>query len=101
MGNGRKSGQGSRSSAALRGLLAAVFTLLVAASVLLGLSFRYAQHADSPQSASPLPASSRSIPASAAHSAPQARSVLGQLPLMFEPNRGQAAPQVKFLARGS
>jgi hypothetical protein len=101
MGNGRKSGISSRSSAAFRGTLAAVFTLLVAGSVLLGLSFRSAQKATTPRPASPLLASSRPTPASAAHATPQANSVLGQLPLMFEPNRGQAAPQVKFLARGS
>ncbi len=99
MGNGRKSGKSLRSSAALRGLLVAVFTLLVAGSVLLGLSFRHAQKVSASRAAAPLLGSSR--PASAAHSALQSQSVLGQLPLMFEPNLGQAAPQVKFLARGS
>jgi hypothetical protein len=99
MGNGRKSGKSSRSNAAFRGLLVAVFTLPVAASVLLGLSFRHTQKAASSRLASPLQASSHS--ASADHAARQAQSVLGQLPLMFEPNRGQAASPVKFLARGS
>jgi len=30
-----------------------------------------------------------------------ARAVLGQLPLSFEPNQGQVDPEVRFLARGS
>ncbi|MGA2389529.1 MAG: SBBP repeat-containing protein [Candidatus Sulfotelmatobacter sp.] len=31
---------------------------------------------------------------------PDAQSVLGQLPLIFEPNQGQADPAVKFVSRG-
>jgi Domain of unknown function DUF11/Beta-propeller repeat len=32
---------------------------------------------------------------------PDARAILGQLPLIFEPNQGQTDPRVKFLARGA
>ena len=32
---------------------------------------------------------------------PDARALLAQLPLIFEPNQGQADPSVKFLARGA
>jgi Domain of unknown function DUF11/Beta-propeller repeat len=35
------------------------------------------------------------------HSKPDPREILGQLPLIFEPNLGQTDPQVKFLARGA
>jgi hypothetical protein len=39
--------------------------------------------------------------ARALHSKPDARAILGQLPLIFEPNQGQADSRVKFLARGA
>jgi hypothetical protein len=45
----------------------------------------------------PAPASSRIAPATSS----QARSSYGNLPLMFEANRGQSDSQVKFLSRGS
>ena len=78
--------------------LGAMFVLLVAGSVLLGLgSRRYAQDALAQHPASPIPASSRS----SLKSKPEARAILGQLPLIFEPNQGQADPRVKFLAHGA
>ena len=42
-----------------------------------------------------------SLSSSSLKSKPEARAILGQLPLIFEPNQGQADPQVKFLARGA
>jgi uncharacterized repeat protein (TIGR01451 family) len=78
--------------------LAAIFVLVLAGSVLVGSgSRRYAQKASAPVPASPIPTSPGSFP----HSKPDARALLGQLPLIFEPNQGQVDPQVKFLARGA
>src|SRR5258708_34908378 len=49
-----------------------------------------------------IPTSSRSSSSrSSAYSKPNARAILGQLPLIFEPNQGQADSKVKFLARGA
>src|SRR5580700_2345834 len=110
MGNGRCSGASSAESLgktlekdsgksllwvrALGGLI----ILLVAGSVLLGLgSRRYGQKSVAQHPASPSPALSRL----ALKSKPQARAILGQLPLIFEPNQGQADPAVKFLAHGT
>src|SRR5271169_251668 len=106
MRNGRWSaestGTGSRKS--LRsGLvwvraLPAMVVLLLVGSVLVGSgSRRHAAGPLAPIPASPIPASTRS----SLHSKPDARALLGQLPLIFEPNQGQADPQVKFLARGA
>ena len=39
-------------------------------------------------------------PANPSGNLPAAAAALGRLPLAFEPNRGQADPQVQFLARG-
>lgn len=50
-----------------------------------------------PRPASPLPTSS----SSSLKSKREARAVLGQLPLIFEPNQGQADLRAKFLARGA
>lgn len=107
MGNGRWSGKGSgrisgNSSVGLR-LLGAMFVLLLAGSVLLGSGSRrfaqkdLAQVLTSQVPASPIPASSRI----SLHSKPDARAILGQLPLIFEPNQGQASPSVKFLSHGA
>src|SRR5271163_1610713 len=110
MGNGRRSGESSAESfgktlekdsgksllwfRALGGLV----VLLVAGSVLLGLgSRRFGQKFATQHPASQSPALSR-LPLK---SKPEARAILGQLPLMFEPNQGQADPQVKFLAHGA
>lgn len=96
MGNGRWLGrtlEGSRVS------LVAVVVLLAAGSVVLGSGSRpNAQKMMATQfAASPIPI----FPHSSAYPKPDARTLLGQLPLIFEPNHGQADPGVKFLARGS
>jgi len=75
-----------------------VVVLLLAGSVLLGsASWRSAQKATGQGPASLLSTASRF----SARSKPEARAILGQLPLIFEPNQGQADSQVKFLARGA
>src|SRR5580704_14523299 len=112
MGNGRwsgrslgtslgdSSGKGSEGSPAWPRALAAMLVLLVAGSVVLGFgSRRSAEKAGASVPASPIPASSKSP--SSLHSKPDARAILGQLPLIFEPNQGQADSRVKFLARGA
>src|SRR6266852_7899063 len=92
MGHGRGWGR------SLGKALGAVLVLTLAGSVLLGsASRRPAQKAMAQPPVSPIPTSSRS----SAHSKPNARAILGQLPLIFEPNQGQADPKVKFLARGA
>jgi uncharacterized repeat protein (TIGR01451 family) len=85
-----------------------MLALVLAGSVLLGSgSRRYKQKATAQ-----LPASSLSGPSRVSvskspfskpefHSKPDARSILGQLPMIFEPNQGQADARVKFLARGA
>ena len=78
--------------------LAGLVVLLVAGSVLLGFgSRRYAEKSVAQHPASSIPALSRL----SLKSKSQARAILGQLPLIFEPNQGQADPQVKFLAHGA
>ncbi|MGC2225949.1 MAG: SBBP repeat-containing protein [Candidatus Sulfotelmatobacter sp.] len=78
--------------------LAGLLVLLVAGSVLLGLgSRRYAQKSVALRPGSQSPALSRL----SLKSKPESRAILGQLPLIFEPNQGQADPQVKFLAHGA
>src|SRR5271156_812025 len=96
MGNGRLSGRSSGKA------LGAMFVLLLAASILVvSASRRHAQKATAPLPASPILTSSTSSPHSnPLRSKPDARSLLGKLPLIFEPNQGQADPGVKFLARG-
>jgi uncharacterized repeat protein (TIGR01451 family) len=90
MGNGRGWGRSSGKA------LGAIFVLLLAGSVLLWSgSRRSARKAQLP--ATPIPTSSQSF----LHSKPNARALLGQLPLIFEPNQGQADAKVKFLARGA
>ncbi len=100
MGNGRWSGI---SGSNLVRAVGAFFLLLLAGSVLIGLSFRRpSQKALAQAPASPIPTSSRSsLSRSSLHPKPDARAVLGQLPLIFEPNQGQAGADVKFLARGA
>ncbi len=96
MGNGRWAGISS-SLNRIRGF-GAVLVLFLAGSVLLGLSSR--RHIQ--QSLDELPPSPiLSASLSSFHSKPDARAVLGQLPLVFEPNQGQAGAGVKFLARGA
>jgi hypothetical protein len=92
-------------------LFAAIFALLVAASILLGARLRrHAQQALAPVPAFPFssvlrpslpPASLGSNPSEVVRSNRDARSILGHLPLIFEANQGQADGDVKFLARGA
>ena len=106
MGNGRRSGEclgevlekASGKNLLWVRALGGLLVLLVAGSVLLGLgSRRYAQKAAAQLPSSASPALSRL----SLKSKPEARAILGQLPLIFEPNQGQADPQVKFLAHGA
>jgi hypothetical protein len=110
MGNGRGLGRSlERSSEKSSGqswasVLGAMFVLLLAGSALLGTaSRRDFQEATAQLPASPIPTSSRSslLRSNLLRSRPDARAILGQLPLIFEPNQGQADSKVKFLARGS
>jgi uncharacterized repeat protein (TIGR01451 family) len=82
------------------GAFGSVFALLLAGSGLLGYgSGRQASKAVAPMAASPITTSLSLLPPS--HAKPDVRALLGQLPLIFEPNQGQADPRVKFLARGA
>lgn len=86
----------------------ATLALLVAASTLLALSFRMNGHAgvfvDSalsvPSSFVPARLRSKTIDPGAPNRRLEASSILGQLPLIFEPNQGQADTGVKFVSRG-
>jgi len=99
MGNGRKlSGKSSKGGLKWLRALSVGFVLVVAASLMLGGSFR--RHADKSVarvSAFPVEAPFAN---SAMKSKPDARSILGQLPMIFEPNQGQAESGVKFVSRG-
>jgi uncharacterized repeat protein (TIGR01451 family) len=110
MGNGPWSGRssGTSSETSFRNnaastrmwplVVGAMLVLLLGGAVLLRSgSRRYSQEAMAQLPASPLAISSRS----SLHSKPDARAILGQLPLIFEPNRGQTDSKVKFLARGA
>jgi uncharacterized repeat protein (TIGR01451 family) len=110
MGNGRWSGRSTGKSAGKNlGIsmgwtqaLKAMFVLLLAGSVLTGSGLRcHAQSATDPASPKPISRSSLGLGSKLQQSKPDARSILGQLPLIFEPNQGQADPWVKFLARGA
>jgi uncharacterized repeat protein (TIGR01451 family) len=75
-----------------------MFVLLLAGAVLLGSgSRRNAQKSTAHLPSSPIPTSSKPY----LQLKPDARGILGQLPLIFEPNQGQADASVKFLARGA
>jgi hypothetical protein len=118
MGNGPSSGRRSAASSRVssevssegisRTQASRVFSLsfgLVAlfavASVLLGLNFhRHAASANAQLPTSPI-STSGSLRRSNAYSKPDPQAILGQLPLIFEPNQGQADPQVRFLAQGA
>jgi hypothetical protein len=96
---GRDSGKDSGRSLSWVRVLGAAFILLLASCVALGSgSHRYAQNALAQASAFPIPTV---LGKSAAKSQPDAQAILGQLPLIFEPNQGQAESSVKFLAHGS
>ena len=102
MGNGRwlgrSSGKSIGNSLVWPRAVGSMLALLLAGFVLLGSGSRHlAQQAPGELPRLPIPTSSRS----SRHSTPDARAILGQLPLIFEPNQGQADPKVKFLARGA
>jgi hypothetical protein len=106
MGNGRAwSGKGSGKGWISVRIFAATVVLLVAGCVLVRTgSRRYSDQANAKFSVPASPVSTASVPTALRISQgakPDARSLLGQLPLIFEPNQGQAAPRVKFLARGA
>lgn len=116
MGNGPWSGRrwgrsvwkSSGSSRVWPFVFGSVLALLLAASGLLESgSSRYAQTTMAQPPDSPLLISSRSslnsklLHSKPLQSKPDARAILGQLPLIFEPNLGQTDPGVKFLARGA
>jgi len=97
MGNGRWLGKSSGRRLAWVPVVGAML-LVLAASVLLGLGSRR----DFPQAKASAAASSFATPfRSSLISKPDARAILGQLPLIFEPNQGQADERVKFQARGA
>lgn len=105
MGNGREwltgrdSGKDSGRSLPWVRVLGAAIILLLAACAMLGSgSRRYAQKSLAQASSFPIPTA---LGRSAAKSKPDAQAILGQLPLIFEPNQGQAESSVKFLAHGS
>ncbi|MGB0010979.1 MAG: SBBP repeat-containing protein [Candidatus Sulfotelmatobacter sp.] len=87
----------------IRVMGAAVVLLLVAGLVLGSGSRRYAQKAMTPASAFPVPAvlGKAQLNSSPVKSKPDARALLSQLPLIFEPNQGQTDPSVKFVSRGA
>ncbi|MGA7359234.1 MAG: hypothetical protein WBW70_10290, partial [Candidatus Sulfotelmatobacter sp.] len=101
MGNGRGTlmGKGSGNRLQWGRVAGAGFVLLLAACGILGLgSRRYSQKASAQVPVSPIP---NAFGLSPSKSKPDARAILGQLPLIFEPNQGQADSSVKFVSRGS
>ena len=98
MGNGRWLGRISGRSLALVRVFAATVVLLLVGSLLLGFASRHAQTAATTSfAASPIP----TLLPSSSRAKPDASALLGQLPIIFEPNQGQADPSVKFLAHGA
>ncbi len=107
-GSGRRWGKNLAGSRAWPFVFGAMLALLLAGSALLAPGFcRSAQPAALQLPVSPISTSSTSSPRSdqvgwnSRQSKSDARAILAQLPLIFEPNEGQADPQVKFLARGA
>jgi len=106
MGNGREMGRPSGKRLAWMPALGAMLVLLLAGFMLLGSGSRpRAGKATARVATSPIPAASQSLVHQAlvqgSHTKPDARAILGQLPLIFEPNQGQAEPNVKFLVQGA
>jgi uncharacterized repeat protein (TIGR01451 family) len=108
MGNGcevpgkSSSGKGLLPSAGcrlkrIRVMVAALMLLLVAGVMLGSGSRRYSQKA-ALASGKPVPLVFGKAPLK---SKPDARALLSQLPLIFEPNQGQADSSVKFVSRGA
>lgn len=99
MGNGRGLGRASRGSLVSARAFGSVLVLLLAGLGLIGFSSHRFAAKTAPIAASPVSAAQSLLTLS--HAKPDVRGILGQLPLIFEPNQGQADPQVKFLARGA
>ena len=98
MGNGRRSGN----SRGWGRVLGAGLALVGAGCVVLGLSVRHpGQNARLQVPDSLISTAMSAAAGGAANSKPDLHAVLGQLPLIFEPNQGQAASNVRFLARGA
>ncbi len=88
-------------------VLGAALALIVAASAVLVVGFRKSS-VSSPESASfvsngllPVALHSNAVNSLVPHRKLEASSILGQLPLIFEPNQGQADSRVEYLARGA
>jgi uncharacterized repeat protein (TIGR01451 family) len=97
MGNGRGLWSGRSVGSRLKWMGAAL-VLLLGACVMLGSgSRRYAQTPVTPGSAFPIPAV---FGRASLKSKPNASAILGQLPMIFEPNQGQADSGVKFVSHG-
>ncbi|HVI09068.1 MAG TPA: SBBP repeat-containing protein [Candidatus Binatia bacterium] len=94
MGNGSGAGRSVNKSSVRAG--AAVSALLLIAGGLLAVGLHYRTE----QLRSYAPASPLLKPVSASHRKPTPQAVLEQLPMIFEPNQGQAEARVKFLSRG-
>jgi hypothetical protein len=108
MGNGRwlsgrglwgKGLPGRRGESSLKRvrITGAALVLLLVAGLALSLGTRRDAH-NSGSLASTFPAV---LGKAAAQSKPDARALLGHLPLIFEPNQGQADSTVKFVSRGA
>ena len=104
MGNGRELWSGKGSEPRMKGVrvVGAGLLLLLAAAVMLGpASPHYTQNAVAQPSDLPI---STALGSFASISKPKskldARAILGQLPMVFERNQGQAASPVKFVSRG-
>jgi hypothetical protein len=101
MGNGRGvlMGKGSGGRWQRTRIAGAVLVLLLAAGGILSSGFRRGSQAASAEiPVSPIPSA---FGQSSAKAKPDARALLSQLPMIFEPNQGQVAPGVKFVSRGS
>jgi len=101
MGNGRGelTGKGfKRNWKGVRVAGAGLVLVLAACGILgLGSSHRFSQNPSAQVPLSPVPSI---FGRSSSSSKPDAQALLGQLPLIFEPNQGQADPRVKFVSRG-
>ncbi|HZZ16209.1 MAG TPA: hypothetical protein VFE08_09635, partial [Candidatus Sulfotelmatobacter sp.] len=99
MGNGRGWGRASRRNMVSARAFGSVLTLLLAGSGLIGFSSHRFASKTASIAASPVPAAQSLL--TLPHAKPDVRGILGQLPMIFEPNQGQADPREKFLARGA
>jgi hypothetical protein len=101
MGNGRGALTGKGSKRSWKGVrvAGAGLVLVLAACGILGLgsSHRFSQKASAQVPLSPVPSI---FGRSSSSSKPDAQAILSQLPLIFEPNQGQADSGVKFVSRG-